>query len=260
MVGLGNYSTVSTYQTQGATGISADGASVVGNSIYFGNNQSYGFLWTSNGFRTLGSLATGNYASATGISASGLRAVGYSGSSSGERAVRWDITPGTGGIAAVSLGTLPSGTYSTGTAISLDGMTIVGYGNAGGVTVPWRWTQAGGMVSLGLPAGAAEARARAVNSDGSAIVGNTNSLGNSRAFMWTASSGSVDLNVYLPSLGIDLTGWSLRTATGISGDGRVIVGSGVFGGVEQAWIATIPSPSAAALLGLSGLLAARRRR
>ncbi len=260
MVSLGNYSTTSTYQTQGATGISADGGAIIGNSIFFGNNQAYGFLWTSSGFRTLSSLSGGSGANAAGVSANGLRAVGGSSSPSGQRAVRWDISPGTGGIAASSLGTLSGGTYSNATGISLDGLTIVGFGNIDGVTVPWRWTDVDGMVSLGLPVGAAEARARAVSGNGSVIVGNTNSLALSRAFMWSASTGAVDLNVYLPTLGIDLTGWSLRAAAGVSGDGRVIVGSGVFGGVEQAWVATIPSPTAAALLGLGGLPAARRRR
>lgn len=260
MVNLGNYFTSSTYQTQGATGISSDGSAVVGNALFIGNNQSYGFRWTADGFRTLGSLAGGNYASATGISGNGLRAVGFSGSASGERAVRWDVTSGAGGISPSSLGVLSGGTYSTATAISIDGLSIVGFGNTGGVTVPWRWTESGGMMSLGLPAGATEARARAVNIDGSVVVGNTNSLAQSRAFVWTSAIGSVDLNTYLPTLGLDLTGWSLRTATGVSADGRVIVGSGVFGGVEQAWVATIPTPGGACLLIFAGVAASRRRR
>jgi probable HAF family extracellular repeat protein len=260
MVSLGNYFTSSTYQTQGATGISSNGSAVVGNALFFGNNQSYGFRWTADGFRTLGSLAGGTYASATGISGTGLRAVGFSGSASGERAVRWDVTPGTGGITPISLGILSGGTYSTATAISHDGLSVVGFGNTGGVTVPWRWTESGGMVNLGLPIGATEARARGVNIDGSVVVGNTNSLAQSRAFLWTTTTGSVDLNTYLPTLGIDLTGWSLRTATGVSADGRVIVGSGIFGGVEQAWVATIPTPAGTSLLVFAGVVATRRRR
>jgi probable HAF family extracellular repeat protein len=190
-----------------------------------------------------------------------MRVVGQSsGGPLGLRAVRWDITPGTGGIAAISLGTLTGGTFSSGEAISLDGVTIVGYGNTSGVTVPFRWTELGGMVSLGLPAGAIEARARAVNGDGRVVVGNTNSLAQARAFMWTQETGPVDLNVLLPTLGLDLSGWILRSATGVSGDGRVIVGSGVFAGIEQGWVATIPAPGTGGLLMLAGFACVRRRR
>jgi hypothetical protein len=49
----------------------------------------------------------------------------------------------------------------------------------------------------------------------------------------------LDLNEYLPSLGIDITGWRLTNAYGVSGDGRTIVGEGSHFWTE-AWMATLP--------------------
>jgi hypothetical protein len=57
----------------------------------------------------------------------------------------------------------------------------------------------------------------------------------------------------LAGLGLDLAGWDLRTATGISADGSMIIGDGVNNGVEQAWIAVIPEPGTGLLL-MTGLL------
>jgi hypothetical protein len=69
----------------------------------------------------------------------------------------------------------------------------------------------------------------------------------------------VDLNVYLPSIGIGLSGWGLSEALAISPDGRTIMGTGAGpDGLYGAWIVTIPSPGAAGLLA-AGVLAARRR-
>jgi len=64
-------------------------------------------------------------------------------------------------------------------------------------------------------------------------------------------------NVY----GLDLRGWRLEQATGISEDGSVIVGFGINpSGNTEAWIAVIPEPTAGTLLagGLVGLALARR--
>jgi len=55
--------------------------------------------------------------------------------------------------------------------------------------------------------------------------------------MWTPSLGMVDLNIYLASLQLDLTGWTLTTANGVSADGRTIVGTGTHNGQTEAWVA-----------------------
>ena len=62
------------------------------------------------------------------------------------------------------------------------------------------------------------------------------------------------------SNGVDLTGWELQDARGISADGKVIVGTGINpAGFAEAWIATIPEPSTGLLLasGFVGLGARR---
>jgi len=64
------------------------------------------------------------------------------------------------------------------------------------------------------------------------------------AVLWTAGLGMRSVKTELESYGIDLTGWYLTGATGVTNDGRTIVGRGVNPrGFEEAWIATVPEPS-----------------
>jgi hypothetical protein len=62
-------------------------------------------------------------------------------------------------------------------------------------------------------------------------------------------------NVLEDDFGLDLSGWTLTEATGISADGRTIVGYGVNpSGDQEGWIA-VPEPPPAALVfaGLAAL-------
>lgn len=63
------------------------------------------------------------------------------------------------------------------------------------------------------------------------------------------------------ALGIDLAGWTLNDATGISADGFTIVGNGVHNNHVEAWIATIPEPCSISLMlvGVAGLISRKRR-
>ena len=67
-----------------------------------------------------------------------------------------------------------------------------------------------------------------MNADGSVVGGASTLPSGDRAFLWTAALGLVDLNTYLPTRGLDLTGWTLTDVRGISADGTVIVGYGTF--------------------------------
>jgi len=80
-------------------------------------------------------------------------------------------------------------------------------------------------------------KALAVNADGSIVAGFSNPTGTfeNHAFMWTESSGMVDLNTFLPTLGVDLSGWTLTEASGLSADGSAITGYGAFNGQEMAF-------------------------
>jgi probable HAF family extracellular repeat protein len=51
-----------------------------------------------------------------------------------------------------------------------------------------------------------------------------------------------DLKTYLESQGLDLSDWELTEARGVSDDGAVIVGIGRHNGVEEGWIARVPTP------------------
>jgi hypothetical protein len=65
----------------------------------------------------------------------------------------------------------------------------------------------------------------------------------------------------LTGLGIDLTGWTLESCSGISDDGLTLVGNGINpSGQTEAWIATIPEPTTICLLGFGGFWLLRKRR
>jgi uncharacterized membrane protein len=112
------------------------------------------------------------------------------------------------------------------------------------------------MVGLGdLAGGGFTSVANAVSGDGSVIVGYGNSASGVEAFIWDETNGMRELDQVLINLGVDLTGWSLYEALGISADGTRIVGYGNHTGFgQEAWIAIIPEPGTALLLGM-GLVA-----
>lgn len=72
--------------------------------------------------------------------------------------------------------------------------------------------------------------------------------------------------VLTSSYGLDLTGWTLSVANGISNDGKSIVGYGSNPlGQTEAWIATVPEPSTLAiaaivLVGFAAVGWCRRKR
>ncbi|MBI5395494.1 MAG: PEP-CTERM sorting domain-containing protein, partial [Verrucomicrobia bacterium] len=126
----------------------------------------------------------------------------------------------------------------------------------------FRWTAAGGMAGLGdLAGGSFASQASSVSGDGSFVVGYGNSASGQEAFIWDQSSGMLRLQTVLTSnYGLDLTGWTLSNATGISSDGRTVVGYGIHNGNQEAWMAQLPEPSTASLLALGLGVVWRRRR
>jgi len=125
-------------------------------------------------------------------------------------------------------------------------------------------SSAASFTGLGdLAGGSFSSLAFGVSADGATIVGRSRSASGNEAFLWTEADGMQELDVVLAALGVDLTGWTLREARGISDDGTTIVGYGTNpSGFTEAWIAVIPKPGTGLLVmtGLLGLSARRRRR
>ncbi|HKQ47363.1 MAG TPA: PEP-CTERM sorting domain-containing protein [Phycisphaerae bacterium] len=157
----------------------------------------------------------------------------------------------------------------TASAVSSDGTVVVGWGaplSSLGSLEAYRWTSGGGVQRLGdLPQGDFESIARDVSGDGSLVVGQSVTGQYSidfEAFIWDANYGMRNLrDVLVNDFGLDLSGWRLIDAWGISSDGNTIVGYGTNpSGFQESWRAVIPEPAALSLAALGLLLSSLRRR
>jgi hypothetical protein len=121
------------------------------------------------------------------------------------------------------------------------------------------------MQGLGdLAGGSFNSQALSTSADGSVVVGLSSSASGTEAFLWDAINGMRALDdVLMTDFGLDLTGWTLQHARGVSDDGLVIAGFGTNpDGFTEAFIAdmrenvvvAVPAPEAVALFGV-GLLA-----
>jgi probable HAF family extracellular repeat protein len=228
MVSLG---TLAGGATSAAYGISADGLVIVGASGSSSGQRA--FRWTDpaaggGGMVSLGTLSGGASSIAYAVSDDGAVVVGASGSSSGERAFRWSG-------AMASLGTLSGGTVSRAFGVSGDGAVVVGFSRTSARERAFSYSGAGPMQVLGaLPEGISFAYG--ASADGTRIIGRSTLGLESHAVLWTPEDGLVDLNTYLPLMGIDITGWQLQDARGISANGRTIAGNGIHFGSFEGYI------------------------
>lgn len=250
------------YPTSSAWGVSTDGSVVVG-----ARNSLGAFRWTAEtGMVDLGALPGYIGSGASAVSADGSVVVGRTYDDDDEmQAYYWTAEGG-----MVGLGDLPGGQWpldSEANAVSADGSVIVGAGESSAGREAVRWTTAGEMLSLGdLPGGYTDGIALGVSADGSVVVG-MGTLGwelfDRDAFIWDEEHGIRLLKDALEDeYGLDLTGWRLLAAEGISDDGCTIVGTGFRSdGHAEAWIARIPEPGALFLMaiGLAAAGLARRR-
>ncbi|MBN1854001.1 MAG: hypothetical protein JW829_14820 [Pirellulales bacterium] len=216
-----------------AYAVSSDGSVVVGEGVSALGVEA--FLWTqASGMRGLGDLPGIEFSSrATGVTADGLTVIGTGNYSSGSgphpvtgEAFRWNELEG-----MVRMGFLPGGSQlSAATGVSSNGSVIVGYSQtASGSIEAFRWTSTDGMIGLGsLPGstGNSQTIANAISADGSLIVGTNISTMGEEAFIWDEAHGMRRLQeVLTKEFALDLSGWNLTSATGISADGTVIVGA-----------------------------------
>jgi probable HAF family extracellular repeat protein len=246
-----------------ATGVSADGSLIVGGDA--GPSPLGAVTWDSLGvIHPLGALAGGavGQGQANGVSANGTIVVGYDDTDNGWEAFRWVQGSGMTGLGELAGGA----SQSIALDVSRDGGTIVGNSQSANGEEAFRWTQSLGMAPLGdLPGGTFASSAHAVSDGGYHIVGRARGAGGQEAFLWNPVDGMRSLRQVLVTAGINMTGWTLTSANGISSDGRVIVGEGINSqGLLEAWRATIvvvPEPGGAAVaVAALGTLAVTRRR
>ncbi len=233
------------------SGVSGDGNTVTGYSFDVDFNTT-AFRWTSaGGMQSIGTLPGGTSSEGRKVSRDGSTIIGIAGTPGGDRAFVWTQAGGMQSLGLLS----PGDGASSAWGVSADGTVVAGFSGTRAVI----WTS-GIAQSIGMLPGATNAIAYTLSDDGS-LVGGYSFFGlNATATLWSQTLGTVDLNTYLPTLGIDLTGWELDYTRDISADGTTIVGEGLFNGEPRGWVVTIPAPGATALLGVGGLIAARRRR
>jgi probable HAF family extracellular repeat protein len=239
-----------------ATGVSGDGSVVVGVS------ESTvcpieAFRWEGGLMTPLGTLAGDLISEAVGVSADGSMIVGSSGTDQGNmRACRWEE-----GVIK-DLGYLPDGFTSHALSVSASGSVIVGSVNYNTPDMEAFHWEEGGMTYLGCLPGGFASQALDVSFYGNIVVGESLFSSGSEAFIFIDSFPAMR-SVYdvLTDLGLDLTGWTLESCSGISDDGLTLVGNGINpSGQTEAWIATIPEPTTICLLGLGGCWLLRKRR
>ncbi len=236
-----------------AVAVSDDGAVMVG---YSEPGSTRATIWTKNGeIQDLGALPNtflkNPASSAYGASGNGSTIVGESSVDGGDEAFRWTKADGMTGIGRLPGGDqMAGGPRSMALAISSDGNTIVGFSSSklgqegfrwtknsdGSVVVGYfdagnmqafRWSQADGMKSLENLKGAKSCTASAISRDGSTIVGGGYAGSSPEALRWTEKKGVESIRQLLIDHGVDMSGWQLYTATGVSADGTVIVGYGM---------------------------------
>ena len=238
------------YEGWGAMGVSAGGSVVVGRTGFASAATAFG--------APFGAPISYGRSAARGVSADGSVIVGFTRNDAGDRteAFHW-----TGQHGTQLLGTLAGGANSGASAVSGDAATIVGWSESTLGRQAFRWSAIEGMIGLDdLAGGAFDSEALALSADGAVIVGTgTDALG-ATAVRWT-TSGPVPIQSLLTGLGMDLTGWRLTAATGVSADGLTFVGNGLDpSGQYAGWIATVPAPGAPIAAGLLALLRHRSRR
>jgi probable HAF family extracellular repeat protein len=177
------------------------------------------------------------------VSADGQVVVGYANNADGVReAFRWTSEDGAVGL---GVGDTPGFFESVARATNSNGDVVVGFLNQGLAQHGFRWTADDGLVDLGvIPQKGTSTRALDVNGDGSVVVGWTGGAF-VRPFIWDETNGMRDLGALIDELSgrDELPGWTRMAATGVSDDGRTIVGWGLNPSVaREGWLIRLPDP------------------
>ncbi len=239
-----------------------------------------GFRWTAGATESLGVMNLGSFSHATAISSDGTFVAGFGDQDGEPKALRWTSLNGfaiqtfggidfmvpfasssngsvlagvrsaTGdGISGYSIGSSGPTKFSGGTftdlgnttgfsggavlALSTDGAIAAGFQQEGTVQRATRWT---GVTAQDLGTLGGNSVGAAITADGAIIVGSSNG----RAMIWDATNGMRLLSTVLTNGGVNLAGWTLQNASGISSNGKVIAGTGLHGSKVEPWLARLP--------------------
>ncbi len=225
-----------------AFGISADGSTILGQSNY------YAVKWTNSGttLNYLGQIQAAGTDYTVGSNTNGTIIGGF-GSYNGYRNAALWLPP----APPQNLGTVFPNLDTWVSAMSRDGSTMVGFTGYGLYQQrAMKWTQATGLVDIGVPSFIAgdEAVFSAVTSEGIASLGWASYNAVQKATHWTEVGGFQDLNGYLAAAGVNLTGWDLTECTGVSADATALCGNGKYLGQKRGWIARGLQPVCGALI------------
>jgi len=153
------------------------------------------------------------------LSADGHTAVGFTVAGSPQRSMIWRADSG-----RIDIGPL-GGFNNVASAVSANGGFVAGaaQSSSSGPYRAYRWTESSGFQSIGVQPGYTESSASGVSGDGSVIIGRSSVSQQgaevaAQAFRWTASGG-------MQPLGFTRPGSGYSSASGISRDGSVIVGT-----------------------------------
>lgn len=225
-----------------AQDVSADGHVIVGFSYITGDTYAHAFRWVNGTMTDLGTISGGN-SYAQKVSGDGSTVIGQSESIG----FRWK-----NGTMIPLL--LPGGSSSEVAALTPDGSAVVGSSDDGnGNYHAYRWKN-GVVTDLTPTETSPYVFAKGISNNGEVVVGYSGvgaSLVNTRAWRWTTATGNVALNTLLANAGVDMTGINLRQANAISSNGQYIVGTGVFGGVSQAYLLRYDDSAGAITAGLT---------
>lgn len=225
-----------------------------------GGTSGIAVRWVGTTAQPIPSLPNTSIAYAYAVSGSGDLVAGAGDTNGWTTAFAWSPTMGT--VELPRFGGSPS---STALGMSPDGRFIVGAVRTGGGGRFARWTDLHTVEDLGLLAGYEDAFAHDVSADGSVVVGYDSNFSlpteTTLASVWTQTTGHIRLSEYLSRQGISVpSGVRLTEAYGILDDGRTIVGRALIGSQRYGYVARVPTPGGAALIGVAALLASRRRR
>ncbi len=224
--------------------MSDDGATLVG-WVTLQNNGAWPFIWKEgSGFVPFPAAPPGfSPSTVSGVSGDGAVIVGngWRLPAGGQAGFYWSQATG------MIVVTDPTGNISQPIiwGVSADGSVAVGAGDVPGGKRSFLWTVQHGIEVIG----SANCSAQRVSADGSVVIGvqYTPAYG---PFLWDRMRGYRMLaSVLVNEYGMNIGTWNLNFPTGISHDGRTIVGWGFGPSSEnnQGWVARLLAPGAFAI-------------